>query len=253
MPRVKITLFCLFATLVAFSANCISTVSSASASALCGTTSLSRNPADYALSPLIGVSGFCATWQKPFSLADTNLYGLHSAFAKGVMQFATGLNYLGHPDYRWQDEYLGLSLNLYGLKIGATQHLIYEKIGQESWINWDNDYAIALQSETYGSEIRYNNSRSDAASLTLSATSELSSSYRICSAYTWRKHERGCYTLASVYQVAKPLQLQSSWQSEPGRFGFGFRIDLGKLNLNYAVQTHPELSLTHSLDIGSAW
>ncbi len=255
MPKLTLpsALLLVLTLLIPFYAFSLTTFTSASASALSGITLLSENPADHAYSPLIGASGFCASWSKPFGLSDTTLLGMHSAFGKGILSYASGLNYLANPDYRWQDEYLAIGLNLGGLKAGVTQHLIYEKIASDSWFTWDNDFALAAEGKEYATELRYNNSRSQDASLSLSAASGLHSAASFCSAYTWTRSEKGFYSLASVYRVAEPLQLQCSWQSDPGRFGFGVLLNVGGVKLNYAVQTHPELSLSHSLDLGFAW
>lgn len=250
LPFVVLLVIGLFLPQYVFS---LTPLSSASASALNGIILLSDNPADFALSPLLGVSGFSASWQRPFGLSGTDLLGLHSAFGKGIINYATGLVYLANQNYRWQDEYLALGVNLGGLKAGATQHLIYEKIEKDSWFTWDNDFALAAESGDYATEIRYNNARSADATLTLSAASGLQKAASFCSAYTWKKGSRGSYSVASVFRVAEPLQLQCSWQSDPGRFGFGILVLVGRIKLNYAVQTHPELNLTHSLDLGSAW
>lgn len=240
-------------TMVPVFCQAIKPVTSASASALAGITILSESPADYSLSPLIAVDGVCLSWQRPFGLADTDLIGLHSAFSKDSWFLATGLDYLSHPDYRWQDEYLSLGVVWGGLKLGATQHLVYEKIADESWFTWDNDFALAFANDDYGSELRYNNARGQDASVTLSASSRLRQNARLASSYTWHKNQRNSYALATTYQVVSGFQLCSSWQSEPTRYALGLELGWNKLNLCYAVQTHPELNLTHSLNLGSKW
>jgi len=239
--------------LIPICSQALSPFCSASASALSGITLLSDSPADFTLSPLIASTGICASYQKPFNLSDTSLYGLHSAFSQGVLSFASGINYLDNPAYRWQDEYLCLGLVLASIKLGATQHLIYEKIASDTWFTWDNDYALGFEGSDYGMELRCNNARSSDAALVLSACSRVGSQTRMASSCTWRRHERSSYAVASVYQIAKPLALQTSWQDEPSRFGFGIRVSIKGIDLQYAVQTHPELSLTHSVDIGTAW
>lgn len=240
-------------TLIPAFCQAIKPASNASASALAEITILSDSPADFSLSPLIATQGVSLSWQRPFGLAGTDLIGIHSAFGKGSWFLATGLDYLSHSDYRWQDEYLSLGMAWEALKLGATQHLIYEKIESESWFTWDNDFALAFVNEDYGSELRINNLRSQDTSFTLSASSQLSKQAKLASRYTWNKAGQDSYALATTYQVISGFQLSSSWQSEPNRFGLGMKLSWDRLNLFYSVQTHPELSLTHSLNIGSNW
>lgn len=226
---------------------------SASANALNGITMLSQSVADHALSPIIITDGFSVSRCSPFGLSETTYYGLHSALPLGAVKVATGINYLAHPDYRWQDQYLALQLGNPTLALGATQHLFYEKIGNPSYYTWDNDLAISLLKNGYGAELRWLHLRGEDSALVLSAKTEFSSAASVCSSYTWRKNEADAYGVASSYQIAPILLLQTSWQSEPARFGLGCKFIIGSWELMYSLRTHPELDLTHSIDIGSSW
>ncbi len=231
----------------------IGTETSASASSLSGITLLSVSPSDYIISPIIGQTGISSGFQVPYGIAGVATYGLHTAFPVRNFIAASGIVYLNHPDYRWQDEYLALGVYYKGLKLGATQHLRFEKIANEGWLTWDNDFAIAVNSKQYATELRYNSCQTRDAALTMSASTKVNESATLCSAFTWRKHEADNYSVASSYQVARSLKLNCSWQSQPARFGVGITVLMGKLNLLYAVRTHTELSLTHNLDLGASW
>jgi len=244
-------LLCLYVVYAPLTA--IITESSASASSLSGITMLSTSPADYILSPIVGATGVCTSWQIPYGISSATTYGLHTAFPLHPFIVASGISYLNHPDYRWQDEYLAAGVHFKGFRLGATQHLLYEKIARESWLTWDNDFAIALESDVYGTELRYNSCRTRDAAVILSASSKVNKSTTICSAYTWRKHDADTYAIASNYQVARPLIINCSWQSDPARFGIGMNILMGGISLMYAVRTHTELNLTHNLDLGASW
>ena len=231
----------------------VTTENSASANALSGITMLSASPADYTLSPVIGESGICFSWHQPFSISDINVYGLHSAFPVKPLIVATGIDYLAHTDYSWLNEYLALSTSFSFFRIGATQHLIYEKIADQSWYTWDNDFALSFQNKRFGSEIRGNNIRTEERTFTLSANFNANENSSFATSYSFRPKEKDSYSLATSLAIAKPLIIQSSWQSEPARFGLGMKVLIGKVNLMYAVRTHTELDLTHIVDLGSAW
>ena len=225
---------------------------SASSNSLSGITLLSDSPADYILSPVVASTGFCSTYFKPFGNSETTIYGLHTAFVNGGFIVASGLAYLSHPDYRWQDEYLCLSFNYEGFSLGATQHLVYEKIAEDSWYNWENDFGFAYRGDEYGTEFRYIRVRGNDAAFILSASRDMGVS-EVCTSYTWRKGEEGSYAVGTSTTLAAPLQLISSWQSDPARFGAGLKFFIGNLELMYGIRTHPELNLSHSLDLVFYW
>lgn len=226
---------------------------SASANSLSGITSLSSSVADYTLSPVLNSTGIAATWHKPFNVSASTIYGLHTAFPVQKVIVASGINYLNHPDYRWQDEYLCIAFNLPYMVLGATQHLVYEKIGKESWFSWDNDAAIKVQGSNYGLELRYLRVWTDNAAFVVSALSRLSDSASVSTAYTWRRDGDGCYAFATNYQIVPAFILLSSWQSEPARVGIGAKFDTGKVSLLYGIRSHTELDLTHSIDLEVSW
>ena len=130
---------------------------------------------------------------------------------------------------------------------------IYEKIADQSWYTWDNDFALSFQNKRFGSEIRCNNIRTEERTFTLSANFNANENSSFATSYSFRPKEKDSYSLATSLSIAKPLIIQSSWQSEPARFGLGLKVLIGKVNLMYAVRTHTELDLTHIVDLGSAW
>lgn len=226
---------------------------SASAAALSGVTMLSESVSDFSISPVITRCGFSASWQRPFGISDATTYGLHNAVPLAPFIMATGINYLSHPDYRWQDQYLSLELAGGGFALGATEHLIYEKIGDHSWYTWDNDLGLRWESGDYGTEIRYLHCRGADAALVLSALTDFGGGTTVCSSYTWRKDAEDSYAVATSCELVPGFLLQSSWQSEPARFGLGCKFRLDRWELMYSLRTHPELDLTHSVDLGVAW
>jgi hypothetical protein len=233
--------------------SCITTENSASANALSGITILSVSPADFSLSPVVGKSGICFSWHQPFGVKDISVYGFHSAFPLKPLIIATGIDYLAHPDYRLQDEYLALSASFSAFSIGATQHLLYEKIEDQVWFTWKSDFAIAYKEKNFAGEIRCNDLGSSHKALTLSAAITAAENTTFASAYSFKQEEKDSYALATSFAVAKPFLIQCSWQSVPARFGLGLKMLTGNWNLMYAVRTHTELGLTHLVDLGYAW
>lgn len=214
---------------------------------------LSGSVSDFAISPLITGSGFSASWHRPYNIPEATIYGVHNAVVLSPLITATGISYLNHPDYRWQDQYVALSLHFSGLSMGATQHLIFERIDEEGYYTWDNDLGLSWISGGYGTELLYRHLQSDDAELQVSALTDLGGGTAVCSGYVWRKNADDCYRVGTSTELLPGFLLQSSWQSEPARFGLGCKIMVERWQLMYSLRSHPELSLTHSLDLGIAW
>ncbi|MDP2172217.1 MAG: hypothetical protein Q8M98_03650 [Candidatus Cloacimonadaceae bacterium] len=227
---------------------------SASANALGGITMLSHSVSDYALSPIIGRTGISFSYHRPFSIEDTTVYGIHNAVNFGSIVVSTGMNYLQHSDIRSQDNYLGFSLNLSNFALGYTQHLHYAKIStNDSYYEWDADVALSLWKKQYATEIRYVRMGSIDPQLHLGASTEVAPGISFAGSYVYAPHGDSSYRAASSYKVANLITFQSSWQSEPPRLGFGVKFTLGYAELMYAVRTHPELNLSHGIDLGLRW
>ncbi|MDZ4181753.1 MAG: hypothetical protein U1B83_02665, partial [Candidatus Cloacimonadaceae bacterium] len=170
------------------------TEESASANALGGVTMLSQSVSDYALSPIIGRTGISFSYHRPFSMADGTVYGIHNAAHIGSLIISTGMNYLEHSDIRSQDNYLGASLNLRHLALGYTQHLHYDKVGEDaSYYDWDSDVALGFWSDQYGTEIRYIRMGSDDPQLHIGGSTTLSPGIVFASSYVYAPYGVSSY------------------------------------------------------------
>lgn len=224
------------------------------ANALNGVTALSDSPADYALSPVIGVTGLSCFYHKLFNTSGISVYGLHNAFAKYPFIMAVGTTYLDNPEYRYYDPYVSLSLNLDGAALGYTQHLVYDSIqGSDARYKWLGDVALRIDSGDYGSEVKYIRMGSDDAQLHLTATAALSEGIDTATSYVWEPKGKSFFCASASTSFTKYFALYSSWQTEPARFGVGIRIIVNDISVIYAVRSHPELDLSHSFGFEAHW
>lgn len=230
--------------------------STASLSGLNGITMLSSNPADHAFSPLIGSRGISYSLCNNFGTSVANVYGLGVADRAGIFQLASGIRLQSSEDYRWQDQYASLAIMDPGnhVGIGATLHLDYQKAGcAPSTYDWSWDAACKADWGDYGMEFRLIRMDSEDRQLHITAVSRLYSDMAFATTYVWGKNGYASLRTASSYTITDEIILQSSWQSNPSRFGAGLQIKIDKLNLSYAIRTHNELNLTHCFDLGYSW
>lgn len=227
---------------------------SASANALSGVTALSDSPADRILSPLVLASGSVFSYHLPYGDADTKVLGFHNGSRLGIGHGGFGVSWIGHPDYTWRDHYLSYALGGRDFALGYTQHLLYEGFSSgESYYTWSGDLGMGFYSGDYGSEVRWLRIGSDDAQWHFTAITHLNEYSSLATDYVYQVHGKDSVRAASSIWIGKALVIQTSWQSEPPRFGFGTKLKLSYGSVMYAVRTHPELGLSHSIDIGFGW
>ncbi len=230
------------------------TEESASANALSGITLLSDNVGDRYLSPIITATGIDFSYHYPFGDADCAVLGFHNAVRSGILNTAVGISLLNHPDYRWQDHYLSLNIGTPELAVGYTQHLLFERVGQDDpYYQWSGDVALGFQGDPYGTEIRYIRMGTSDAQLHLTASTRIASDIIVATDYVYSARYKDSVRCATSYDIGGVLRMSTSWQTEPPRFAFGIGIRMASGNITYALRTHPRLNTSHSFDIGFSW
>lgn len=226
---------------------------SASASALAGITLLSQSVADFQLSPALPFSGVAASAQLPFGATEAATFSLSAAHRLKFMVFNAGVTHSGDADYSAQDFRLGLSFNLGEFNAGYSQHLCLESAAAENHQSWSGDAALSYRGEIYGYEARLLRIGREDTELHLSVSTRIIEGIQAASSYVYTPEGPDGYRLATSIEVIDNLLLQSSWQSSPNRFGAGLKFQLEGWDLMYAIRTHPDLRLSHSLDLGYSW
>ncbi|HNX36865.1 MAG TPA: hypothetical protein PKI15_00765 [Candidatus Cloacimonadota bacterium] len=240
--------------LMIISLNAVITENSASLNGLNGITALSTCVSDYALSPVIGVTGFSSSFTSHFGTHNGSVFGLHTAQNLDFLIFAAGFSYTSSSAYRWQDQYMTLALGFQDMGIGYTQHHLYEKVGSgASRHDWVGDIGLKMMYEGYGSEVKMLRMGSKDRQIHLTTMARPYQGVTVATTYVWGPEHETSFATATTYEFFPEFQMQVSWQSDPSRLGIGVRANIGNIELGYAVRTHPELNLTHALDIGVRW
>ncbi len=226
---------------------------SASAAALAGITLLSESVADFQLSPALTHTGIVASAQLPYADPVSASYSLNAAQRFKFLVASAGARHTGDADFNAQDLRLGLCLNFEGLAAGYSQHLLRESSGGQSVPSWFGDAALAWRGHSYGYEARLMRIGREDTELHLSASARIVEGVMAATSYVHTRSGPDGYRLATSIELGENLVLQSSWQSSPHRFGAGLHFRLEGWDLMYAVRTHPDLRLSHSLDLGWSW
>lgn len=227
---------------------------SASLSALSGVTALAVNPSDRILSPVALIDGSSFSYHLPFGDADTALWGFHNGNNLWLGHTGFGVSWMAHPHYTWRDHYLSYAIGIRDFALGYTQHLIYEGFSTgEAYYNWEGDLGLIANYSDYGMEIRWLRMASRDAQWHFTAITNLSDNSNIATDYVYVPHGTCSFRTAAKVGLSEMLTLMSSWKNEPASFGFGIRMGLSASSITYAIHTHPELNLSHSLEICYLW
>ncbi|MCB5253783.1 MAG: hypothetical protein RBR69_08815 [Candidatus Cloacimonadaceae bacterium] len=228
--------------------------SSASATALSGLSIISDSVADYAISPVMQVSGLCFSYHRPFAAAGINVFSVHNAISRGDLHLALGNTYLHHQDYASHNPYLNLNYCYEGLSFGATGHLLYDAI-QDSDAEYCFSYDLGLRYEYkhLAAELKMLSIDQDEQEGSLSVMGFLSPDIRAALGYFHSMNYQDKIRVGIDTKLNQYLSLYGSWQSEDSRFGAGFKVSVDSWSLLYAIRTHPKLDASHAIALEVFW
>ncbi len=249
MRRLILGYFCL----LALPLSALIPQNTASSNALAGITLLSESVADFQLSPALSFTGIAVSGHLPFSATDSGTFSLTAAHGLKFLVLNAGVSHAGDVDYSVQDFRLGLGLNVGDLSAGYAQHLVLESSLADTYQSWSGDASLAYRGYGYGYEARLMRIGREDTELHLSVSTVIVPGIQAASSYVYVPAGDDGYRLATSIEVTDNLLLQSSWQSSPNRFGAGLKFRLKGWDLMYAIRTHPDLRLSHSLDLGYSW
>lgn len=234
--------------------NAIITMDTASINALSGITIISNSVSDFALSPNISTTGIAFSAHIPFGMTDCAVYSLNTSTQFNHFILSTGIAHLDQSDYRNQDYFLGLAFHYQNLTLGYAEHLQYEKISTgNSYHTWLCNAAITYSCPEYGAEIKSLHLTSSDEEWHISAMVKIIDEVYGAGSYVYVPNYEDNYRIATSIKLNEPLSLLVSWQNTPSQLGMGIKLKIKRGELTYAIRTHPELNLSHSLDLGFNW
>lgn len=227
---------------------------SPSANALAGISLLSDSVAESYLSPAHTISGISCFYHRPYNMGELPVYGIATAVKRDWLSVSAGAVYLNHPDYLWQNPYLNIAVDSGKLCLGAGLNLDYSLVGES-----DSHY---LFSGSYAAKYRYRDSHLELKALHLNAPEQelclsiaQNLSGRNMLGFGVARDSAGKNSLKAGMSIAlcENLQLYSSWQNEPARFGAGLNILMGKWHILCCLRNHPRLAASQAFALEYAW
>jgi len=223
---------------------------SPSANALSGISLLSDSVSDIRLSPVMAKGGIASYYHRLFNIPDITVFGFTTAARLKHLTLAGGSSYLNHPDYNAHNPYFNLCYSIHGLSLGTTGHLEYDSVkdaGARYLFCWD--LGAAYTTNFFAAEfktLRINTSDArKSLSLKLNLNEDISTAVALV-------HDDGVgysYRVGTNTALHEYLNLFSSWQNDPHRFGLGLCLNLESWCITYSIRSHPQLDLSHSLGL----
>ena len=227
---------------------------SASATALSGLSILSDSVADYAISPVLHLSGLSFSYHRPFSVPGINVFSLHNAIEKRDLHIALGSSYLHHQDYSSHHPYLNLNYCAQGISLGATGHLLYDAIqDSDAEYSFSYDLGLGYEYQDFAAELKMLRLTHDEEEVSLSIMGYLGPDLRAALGYFHSKNYQDNFRVGVNTELSQFLSIYGSWQNEDSRFGLGFKVSVESWSLIYAVRTHPKLDASHAISLELAW
>ncbi|MCK9557877.1 MAG: hypothetical protein PHQ78_03220 [Candidatus Cloacimonetes bacterium] len=227
---------------------------SAMANALSGLSLLSNSVADYRISPVMQIRGFCTNYMRPFNSPDISIYGLHNAISLNNLFIGVGNSYLYHSDYTKHNTYLNAHYLLRGISVGATGHMIYDSVaGEDGEYEWYYDLGTAFNRGSYAAEIKLLRCKSPLQQTAYSLKGSLSEDLDAALGYVQQKEQNDYFRVAVTANLLSLITLYGSWQSDPNRFGMGVQVNTHTWSLMYSIRSHSTLDPGHAVSLDIYW
>lgn len=227
---------------------------SAMANALSGLSLLSHSVADYRISPVMNLSGFCTNYYRPFNSPDISIFGLHNAIRLNHLYVGIGNSYLHHADYTRHNPYLNAHFSVLGLSVGATGHMVYDSVADEDGeYAWYYDLGAALKSGDYVAEMKLLRSNSPIQQVAYSLKGKLGEDLDAAIGFVSQRDEKDYYRVAVSAYLHRFITLYGSWQNDPNRFGMGLQVNPGKWSIMYSIRSHTALDPGHAVSLDIYW
>ncbi|MFO7659485.1 MAG: hypothetical protein R6V77_01110 [Candidatus Cloacimonadaceae bacterium] len=222
-----------------------------------GLTVLTDNPAATYLNPAAGDGGISTATSFPYGMTKLDQIELASIVSYQNNSMFVGWQSLDNADYKRQDMRFGIRYSQPNLRVGVGYKLLYDDIpgygsDKDDRLTAGLRYKIQTLTVDLGSEhnLPFNKDNSfSAGEFSLNLGQQLEPTLLLGLGLHISEHEIADLRVGCRLQLNPNLRGIASWQSEPGRFGLGAVFNIKWLQLAYALQTHPELSWTHSVGI----
>jgi hypothetical protein len=224
-----------------------------------GLTTLTDDASATSINPAAGENSISTSTSFLHGMSALNQYELASVFGYRNNSFSAAWQTLDNDDYQRQDFRLGIRYELWKVRFGFGYKFFFDDIPgygsgkdnrlQEGIRFKHNNTTADLAFEHKMPPFRSQNSSAQILNLCLGQ--KLDDSSELAFGLTAPRNLPVSYKLGCRFQILKNFSALASWSSQPGRFGFATDFRIKYFSLAYALQTHPELSWTHSIGISA--
>jgi len=221
------------------------------------TSILSSNPSASFHLPSLGTSGYETSIIYLYSEKELPLYSVFSGFHMLGGVLSTGAQVLSHPLYREENVMLNYHRKADILSFGFNERYVGASVenGEKSSA-MVTDMGFGITSKSIETAFAIHNVfhasyRGDA--LPQPFLAELA--YRpvegtaIALGCEKEKGYDACMKISSQYDLSHALRIIAGYQHEPDRFSAGLEFRCRSWFICYAMQTHPDLDLTHAISL----
>jgi hypothetical protein len=229
----------------------------ATAIASANMTSLNKNPSAVFNLPSQGTSGYESSLQYLFSESDLPLYSLFMGHDLWRGTLVIGAEVLSHPLYQENHVLVNYHGSWSLLSFGVNERFLSVSVSRGTRSSsLVTDCGLGLSVSAFETSVGIHNIfRSTYQDVVLPEIYVAEMSYE---PFSNASIGLGCekqqaydasLRLATKYQVSSVFNLVAGYQYQPDRFSGGLEFTCKRWVLCYALQTHPELALTHAISI----
>ena len=220
-------------------------------------TVLADDPALSSVNPVAGETGISSATSFIYSMKSLEQFGLASIAEYGKAGVFSNWQTLNNDDYQRQDYQIGVRYKLSKLRAGIGYRFMYDKIP---------GYGSEKDRQLYaGARYRHKSLIIDASAqraykddpagenepeiYSLVMGQEVTTNSTLAGGLVFARHSSPDLLLGCRLDLYDNLMGLVSWSNRTGRFGIGAGFRTEWLQISYALLTHPDLDLTHSVGI----
>ncbi len=220
-------------------------------------TTLTSDPSNAIINPASGENGISTSSCYLFGMHNLNQYELTSVVDYNNYGIVVGWQAMDSDGYSRQDYRLGIRYGFRSVKVAIGCRLSYDEItGYGSERDSDPYAGLRLNYLHTTLDVSANNflsanNSTDSRSMeyNISIGQKIATNTIVAFSLTSSANNKANFKAGCRFPVYDNLQTIVSWESEPGRFGFGSDFKVGWMHICYGLQTHNELDWTHSIGL----
>ncbi|MFO7895708.1 MAG: hypothetical protein R6U84_02095 [Candidatus Cloacimonadales bacterium] len=207
--------------------------------------------------PSLQESGVESSLSRLFGLPQLPLYNLHFAYQRAQWGISLGSSFLDNALYQEISSNFGLSYRWDNISLGSSLH--YLKTATHNYSDnaaWPLQLSLAWQEPFFSTAFTFYNSfaaqleQQPIPQILLWETAlEITEKSKLGLGLEKENDFDFSLKIGSSYQILENFTILSSYQYQPDRLGVGVVFGIKKMEICYAIRTHPHLDLNHYISV----